>query len=71
LRKCGYTLQNIDIESADIWHLEDVKVKLPHDLPYRLSAARLITQRWYIWAPAVIAVCFGIAAFLGRWRRGA
>jgi len=64
-------LQNVDLESADIWKLMgDVKVKLPHDLLSRLSTALFIAKLWYVWAPAIMAVCLAIAGLLGHLRRG-
>lgn len=62
-------LEGKDIDSLQLEDLRDFKVKLPASNQWRLDLARVVTVLWYIWAPAVIGLCFGVAAIIGRFRR--
>lgn len=62
-------LQGKDIESLRLQDLHDFRVKLPASSQWRLDLARMVTVLWYLWAPAVIGLCFGVAAIIGRFRK--
>jgi hypothetical protein len=52
-------LQGIDPETAD---LRGFNAELPEGLLTRVAVARLLGATWYVWVPAVVGVCLGVAA---------
>jgi hypothetical protein len=52
-------LQGVDPEATD---LRGFNVELPEGLLRRVAVARLLAATWYVWVPAVVGVCLGVAA---------
>jgi hypothetical protein len=59
-------LQDVNIEEADI---REFAAKLPPDQEARLALARFFATFWHVLAPAVIALCLGVAAIIGVFPR--
>jgi len=59
-------LQDVNIETADI---RAFSVKLPPNQEARLALAQFISTFWFIWTPVVIALCLGLAAIVGIFKR--
>jgi hypothetical protein len=58
-------LQGADIEALD---LRDYNVQVPESVLQRRGIARLLARTWFLWGPAIIAACLGVAALVGRLR---
>jgi len=56
-------LQNADIDKFDLEDRE-IAVELPSGILLRNDIALLLSNLWYLWAPVVLLICFGAAAFL-------
>jgi hypothetical protein len=60
-------MQDVDIEKLD---LADMGIEVTPGQMRRLSIADFIDEIWYLWAPMVLLVCFGIAAVFAQRRHG-
>jgi hypothetical protein len=45
-------------------------LRVPANFQVRLDLSRLLSGYWYAWTPVVLALCLGVAAIVGRLRRG-
>jgi hypothetical protein len=59
-------LQGVDIETVD--KLPDMQISLPRAMETRLKLSLWLSELWYLWVPATVAVCLAAAAVLGRRR---
>lgn len=63
--KLAPEFQGVDIETLD---LSNYSVRVSRDVMGRANAARFLGGTWYLWMPAVLLMCLGAAALIGRWR---
>ena len=54
-------LRDVNIETADI---RSFSVKLLANQVAMLSFAQLISNYWFVWIPAIIVLCLGMAALI-------
>jgi hypothetical protein len=59
--------RGIDVETVDVWSL-GFQMKVSREQQSRLHAAMILSDVWFVWAPAVVLLCLAAAFVIGRFR---